>query len=83
MTVAIDKVHAAKGPWNTEGGYEYNAVLMAAVFAITAEGRAPCPSTGANRGAGWAFAQLLGGAAGAAALRATPESHLPFVRVLS
>jgi putative oxidoreductase len=38
MTVAIDTVHAAKGPWNTEGGYEYNAVLMAAVFAITAEG---------------------------------------------
>src|SRR5215218_3707805 len=38
MTVAIGKVHAAKGPWNTEGGYEYNAVLMAAVFAITAEG---------------------------------------------
>jgi putative oxidoreductase len=68
MTVAIDKVHAAKGPWNTEGGYEYNAVLMAAVFAITAEGPGALSVDRREWGAGWAFAQLLGGVAGAAAL---------------
>ena len=34
MTSAIHHVHAEKGPWNSEGGWEYNAVLMAAVCAI-------------------------------------------------
>jgi putative oxidoreductase len=68
MTVAIDKVHAAKGPWNTEGGFEYNAVLMAAVFAITAEGPGALSMDRREWGAGWAFAQLAGGVAGAAAL---------------
>src|SRR4051812_1128124 len=29
MVVAIATVHAPKGPWVTDGGYEYNAVLMA------------------------------------------------------
>lgn len=35
MTQAITTVHAGKGPWFTDGGWEYNAVLIAAVFAIT------------------------------------------------
>ncbi len=34
MTQAIRSVHAGKGPWLTDGGWEYNAVLIAAVFAI-------------------------------------------------
>lgn len=38
MAVAVDKVHRPNGPWVTEGGYEYNLVLVAAAFAITAEG---------------------------------------------
>jgi putative oxidoreductase len=38
MTVAVIKVHAAKGPWVTEGGYEYNAVLMAVAFALAGVG---------------------------------------------
>jgi putative oxidoreductase len=38
MTVAIATVHGAKGPWSTEGGYEYNLVLIAVAFAITAVG---------------------------------------------
>jgi putative oxidoreductase len=33
MITAIRKVHAPKGPWVTEGGYEYNAVLIAVVAA--------------------------------------------------
>ena len=38
MTVAIDKVHGPRARGCSDGGYEYNAVLMAAVFAITAGG---------------------------------------------
>ncbi len=68
MTVAIDKVHAAKGPWNTQGGYEYNAVLLAAVFAITAEGPGALSLDRREWGAGWAIAQLAAGVGGAAAM---------------
>jgi putative oxidoreductase len=35
MTQAIRSVHAGKGPWFDNGGWEYNVVLIAAVFAIT------------------------------------------------
>lgn len=38
MITAIRKVHAKNGPWNSSGGFEYNAVLIAAVTAITAAG---------------------------------------------
>jgi putative oxidoreductase len=38
MTTAIRKVHAKNGPWVTKGGWEYNAVLIAAVAAIADEG---------------------------------------------
>jgi len=38
MITAIRKVHAPNGPWSTNGGYEYNAVLIAAVLALTADG---------------------------------------------
>src|SRR3982751_6385146 len=38
MVTAIRKVHAPKGPWVTEGGYEYNAVLIAAIFALAESG---------------------------------------------
>ncbi|HEY1523223.1 MAG TPA: DoxX family protein [Solirubrobacteraceae bacterium] len=34
MYTAIRKVHGAKGPWVTDGGYEYNLVLIAAVLAL-------------------------------------------------
>jgi putative oxidoreductase len=68
MTVAIDQVHAAKGPWNTEGGYEYNATLMAAVFAITAEGPGALSFDRREWGLGWALAELAAGVGGAAAL---------------
>lgn len=36
MTVAILTVHAKNGPWVTDGGYEYNAVLIASSFVIAA-----------------------------------------------
>jgi putative oxidoreductase len=38
MLTAINRVHLAKGPWVTKGGYEYNAVLIAAVLALAETG---------------------------------------------
>jgi putative oxidoreductase len=38
MTTAIKKVHLANGPWAANGGYEYNAVLIAAVIALAETG---------------------------------------------
>src|SRR3954471_20462101 len=38
MTTAIKKVHLANGPWAANGGWEYNAVLIAAVTALAEAG---------------------------------------------
>jgi putative oxidoreductase len=38
MAVAIAKVHKANGPWVTNGGWEYNAVLIAAALAFAENG---------------------------------------------
>jgi putative oxidoreductase len=38
MTTAIRHVHAPKGPWATEGGWEYNAVVTAATLAVVEAG---------------------------------------------
>jgi putative oxidoreductase len=34
MITAIRKVHLNNGPWNSDGGYEYNLVLIAAILSI-------------------------------------------------
>ena len=72
MAVAVEKVHRRNGPWIANQGYEYNAVLMAAVFAITAAGPGPWSldhALGIGRsGDGVALAQLAAGVAGAAAV---------------
>ncbi|HEV3000289.1 MAG TPA: DoxX family protein [Solirubrobacteraceae bacterium] len=54
MVTAIRKAHARNGPWATNGGYEYNLALLAALFAVTER----------ESGAPWALAQLAAGAAG-------------------
>ena len=41
MVTAIRKAHAQNGPWVTNGGYEYNAVLIAAMAAVTDAGPGP------------------------------------------
>jgi putative oxidoreductase len=38
MITAIRKVHGRKGPWVTEGGFEYNAVLVAAMTLLVENG---------------------------------------------
>jgi putative oxidoreductase len=68
MITAIRKVHASKGPWITEGGFEYNAVILAAMFAISEHGPGR-PSVDAAmfprmKGTGVALLQLAAAAAG-------------------
>ena len=71
MATAIATVHGPRGPWVTEGGWEYNAVIIAAAAAITDAGPGPLSldaARGRERwGAGWALAQLVAGLGGAAA----------------
>jgi putative oxidoreductase len=38
MLTAIHRVHLKNGPWSTNGGYEYNAVLIAAALALAEVG---------------------------------------------
>jgi putative oxidoreductase len=38
MATAIRKAHAQNGPWVTNGGYEYNLVLIAAMAALVESG---------------------------------------------
>jgi putative oxidoreductase len=68
MVTAIRKVHAPKGPWVTEGGWEYNAVLIAAVAALVETGPGS-PSVDHAlfpnwHGKGWALAAVAAGTAG-------------------
>src|SRR3954463_13979464 len=80
MAVAIHKVHLQKGPWVTDGGYEYNAVLMAAVFAITASGPGTLAWDRRQWGTPWALAQLAAGVGGGLAMvklaERAPESEV-------
>src|SRR3712207_6385285 len=68
MATAIRKAHMKNGPWVTNGGWEYNAALIALSMALaeTGPGR---PSVDDARfpnlhGARWALLALAAGAAG-------------------
>lgn len=66
MVTAIRTVHGPKGPWNTEGGWEYNAVLLAVLAAVADRpGRASVDAlVGRSRwGLGGALVALVGGTA--------------------
>jgi putative oxidoreductase len=69
MLTAIHRVHLKNGPWVTNGGYEYNAVLIAAVLALAEVGPGQLSldhALGRERsGPGWAVAAAAIGAAGA------------------
>jgi putative oxidoreductase len=77
MITAIRKVHAKNGVWVANNGFEYNVVLLAAVFAITDVGPGSWSvdvARGSRRaGPGWALAELAAGAAGSAAAIAIGE----------
>jgi putative oxidoreductase len=69
MLTAIYRVHFKNGPWVTKGGYEYNAVLIAAVLSLTetGPGSLSIDSKLARKlkGPGWALAALAAGVVGA------------------
>ena len=68
MLTAIRKVHLSNGPWNTQGGYEYNVALIAAALAIVDAGPgAPSVDRALGieaKGNLWTLASLAAGAAG-------------------
>ena len=71
MLTAIRKVHGPKGPWATQGGYEYNLVMIAALLALAEEGPGDISldsTLGVERtGLPWALGSLALGAASSAA----------------
>jgi len=77
MITAIRKVHWERGIWSTSGGYEYNLVLLAAVFGLTENGPGELSVDGAlgrpRWGTGWALAALAAAASASAAVVAAAE----------
>jgi putative oxidoreductase len=69
MMTAIHRVHAKNGPWSSNGGYEYNLVLIAAALALAEVGPGALSLDAARgrerSGSGWALAALATGALGA------------------
>jgi putative oxidoreductase len=67
MITAIRKVHLPNGPWAANGGWEYNAVLIAALLALADEGPGDLSLDAAagmqRKGAKWALFSLALGAA--------------------
>jgi putative oxidoreductase len=76
MTTAIRKVHGANGPWVTKSGWEYNAVLIAALTALADHGPGAASVDAARfpraHGPAWAIASLAGGVAGSFAAGMPP-----------
>lgn len=85
MLVAVAKVHFSKGLWVTNGGYEYNLVLVAAAFAVAAIGAGKWSLDHVLKlhvaGAGWGLAALgaglLAGLLALAAARLEASRHHP------
>ena len=77
MATAIYKVHAKNGPWAASGGYEYNLVLIAVVFALAELGPGELSLDAAlgleRKGPGVALAQLGAALVGAGAAIAIGE----------
>src|SRR5579871_4678053 len=79
MLTAIKRVHLRNGPWITDGGYEYNVLLIVAAVTLAELGPGPV-SLDALRGrerAGvlWALVALTLGAAGATGAHLLAESQ--------
>jgi len=79
MLTAINRVHLKNGPWVTNGGYEYNIVLIAAVLALVEVGPGELSFDhllGNERiGPGWTLIALALGAAGALGAHFAAESY--------
>ena len=83
LLTAAWTAHRAAGIWVSEGGYEYNLVLIAGLFALTAVGPGAWSLDNAlgidANGTGWALAEL--GAAVIAAVGAVAIGRSAFGRV--
>jgi putative oxidoreductase len=82
MLTAIRTVHGKNGPWATSGGWEYNAVLIAACVAIADVGPGSPSVDGAAgndamSGPKWAVLSLMLGALGAAGAAAVSSALAP------
>lgn len=79
MLTAINRVHLKNGPWAADGGYEYNAVLIAAVLALTEVGPGELSvdhALGSERsGPGWTLAAAALGVAGAVGAHQLAKRH--------
>jgi putative oxidoreductase len=77
MVTAIRKVHAPNGPWVTDNGFEYNAVLIAAMAVLVDRGPGS-PSVDSRlfpnwRGPFWTVAMLAAATAGSFLIDALSE----------
>lgn len=81
MATAVKTVHLEKGPWVSDGGWEYNAVIVAALVALSEAGPGDLSLDRALgtelSGPFWAFAALAAGLGGAAANLASVEPAPP------
>ena len=82
MIVAIRKVHLPNGPWAANGGWEYNAVLIAALALLAEQGPGPISLDAAlgmeKKGVGWGLGALaLGAGASVAAVELGRRSAPP------
>lgn len=83
MATAIRKVHKPNGPWAAQGGWEYNAVLIAAIAALVEAGPGKISVDSrlghAEWGAGWAFGAVAAGLAASAASVALGGRQAPTI----
>ena len=81
MTTAIRTVHQPNGPWISENGWEYTAVVIAAVLTIVEVGPGPVSLDAAfgteHTGPGWALAALVAGVGGSTLLLRDWERPAP------
>ena len=65
MTTAVALIHGKKGPWNQNGGFEYNLVLVAALFLLATVGGGDASIDNAidlgATGLGWGIAAVAAG----------------------
>ena len=77
MLVAIKKVHAKNGVWVSQGGYEYNATIIAAALSLATSGPGILSLDGLlgrqRAGPRWGVLALALGAGGAAAALAVSD----------
>jgi putative oxidoreductase len=79
MATAVRTVHAPKGPWIAEGGYEYNLVIVATLLAIVDVGPGDLSLDHAlgteRRGPFWAVAAVAAGIGASHAVLTRAQAH--------